>query len=118
MQNLRWQILHPFSARLTHGLKLDTVVWLLRCSVLRGTSMASAKNIQFQKAKVLQIFQENNDYDFTVNSKHSEAWRNDWIALRGIFWSCRALRASGKVLREANATSATMKEQCWHNSTK
>jgi hypothetical protein len=42
---------HPFSAHLTHGLKLDTVVWLLRCSVLKGTPMASAKNIQFQKAK-------------------------------------------------------------------
>jgi hypothetical protein len=25
-------------------------VWLLRCSVLRGTSMVSTKNIQFQKA--------------------------------------------------------------------
>jgi hypothetical protein len=28
------------SARLTHGLKLDTVVWLLRCSVFRETAMA------------------------------------------------------------------------------
>jgi hypothetical protein len=58
MLNFRWQIPDPFSARLTHGLKLDIVVWLLRCSVLRGTPMASAKNIQFQKAKVLQIFKE------------------------------------------------------------
>jgi hypothetical protein len=56
MQKFRWQISHPFSARLTHGLKLDRVVWLLRCSVLRGTPMASAKNIQFQKAKVLSFF--------------------------------------------------------------
>jgi hypothetical protein len=55
MQNFRWQIPHTFSARLTHGLKLDTGVWLLRCSVSRGTPMASAKNIQFQKAKVLRI---------------------------------------------------------------
>jgi hypothetical protein len=53
MQNFRWQIPHPFFARLSHGLKLDTVAWLLRCSVLRGTPVASAKNIQFQKAKVL-----------------------------------------------------------------
>ena len=30
------------SARLTHGLKLDTELWLLRCSVLRETPMASA----------------------------------------------------------------------------
>jgi hypothetical protein len=56
MQNFRWQIPHPFSARLTHGLKLDTVVWLLRCSVLRGAPQASAKNTQFQKAKVLRFF--------------------------------------------------------------
>jgi hypothetical protein len=51
MKNFRWQIPHPFSARLTHGLKLDTVVWLLRCSVLRETPMASDVRIQFQKAK-------------------------------------------------------------------
>jgi hypothetical protein len=43
----------PFSARLVHGLKQDSVVWLLRCSVLGEAPMASAKNIQFQKVKVL-----------------------------------------------------------------
>jgi hypothetical protein len=58
MHNFRWLIPHPFSARLTHGLKLDTVVWLLRCSVLRGTPVASAKNIQFQKANVLPMFND------------------------------------------------------------
>jgi predicted metal-dependent HD superfamily phosphohydrolase len=45
MQNFRWQIPHPFSARLTHGLKLDTVLLLLRCFVFRGIPVASAKNI-------------------------------------------------------------------------
>ena len=35
------------SARLTHRPKLDTVLWLLRCSVLRETPMASA--IHFKK---------------------------------------------------------------------
>jgi hypothetical protein len=42
MQKFTWQIPLQPSARLTHGLKLVTVVWLLRCSVLRETSMASA----------------------------------------------------------------------------
>jgi hypothetical protein len=55
MQDFRWRIPHSFSARLTQGLKLDTVVWLLRCSVLRGTPMAPAKNIQCRKAKVLHF---------------------------------------------------------------
>ena len=40
MQSFRWHVPRQPSARLTHGLKLDTVVWLLRCSVLRETSMA------------------------------------------------------------------------------
>jgi hypothetical protein len=40
MQKLSWQIPLLPSARLTHGLKLDIVVWLLRYSVLRGTPMA------------------------------------------------------------------------------
>jgi hypothetical protein len=44
---------NPFSTRLTHGPKLDALVWLLRSSVLRGTPTASAENIQFQNAKVL-----------------------------------------------------------------
>jgi hypothetical protein len=44
MQSLRWQIpLYP-SARLTHDLKLDTMVWLLRCSVFRETPMAFSYN--------------------------------------------------------------------------
>jgi hypothetical protein len=55
MQNFRWPIPDPFSVRLTHGLKLDTVAWLLRCFVLKGTPMTSAKNIQYQKAKVLRM---------------------------------------------------------------
>jgi hypothetical protein len=42
MQTFRGQVPQKPSARLTHGLKLDTVVWLLRCSVLRGTPMAAA----------------------------------------------------------------------------
>jgi hypothetical protein len=54
MQNFRWQVPQGPSARLAHGPKLDTVVWLLRFSVLRETPTASAKNIHFQKAKVLQ----------------------------------------------------------------
>jgi hypothetical protein len=33
-------------ARLTHGLKPVTVVWLLRCSVLRETPTASAIHLQ------------------------------------------------------------------------
>jgi hypothetical protein len=49
MQGFRWQIPRKPSARLTHDLKLDTAVWLLRCSVFRETPMASA--IHFKKLK-------------------------------------------------------------------
>jgi hypothetical protein len=47
MQSFRWQVPQQPSARLTHGLKLDTALWLLRCSVFRETPMASA--IHFKK---------------------------------------------------------------------
>ncbi len=47
MQSFRWQVPQEPSARLTHGLKPDTVVWLLRCSVLREAPVASA--IHFKK---------------------------------------------------------------------
>jgi len=40
LQGLRWRVSRQPSARLTHCLKLDTVVGLLRCSVLRETPMA------------------------------------------------------------------------------
>ena len=40
MQSFRWHVPRQPSARLTHDLKLDNVVWLLRCSVFRETSMA------------------------------------------------------------------------------
>jgi hypothetical protein len=40
LQGLRWRVPRQPSARLTHGLKPDTAMWLLRYSVLRGTSMA------------------------------------------------------------------------------
>jgi hypothetical protein len=40
MQNFRWQVPRSASARLTHGLKRATAVWLLRFPVLRGTPMA------------------------------------------------------------------------------
>ena len=36
----RWLVPRPPSARLTHGLKLDTLMWLLRCSVLGETPVA------------------------------------------------------------------------------
>jgi hypothetical protein len=57
MQRFRWQVPSKPSARLTHCPKPDIVVWRLRCSVLKGTPMVSAKNIQFQKAKVLLKFE-------------------------------------------------------------
>jgi hypothetical protein len=44
MQSLRWQVPQELSARLTHGLKLDTLVWLLRFSVFRETPMAFSWN--------------------------------------------------------------------------
>jgi hypothetical protein len=47
MEAFRWQVPRRPSARLTRSLKLATVVWLLRCSVLRETPMASA--IHFKK---------------------------------------------------------------------
>jgi hypothetical protein len=47
MQSLRWQDPQQPSARLTRGLKLDTAMWPLRCSVLRETPMTSA--IHFKK---------------------------------------------------------------------
>jgi len=34
-----------------HSLKLEAVLWLLRCSVLRETPMTSAINVQFKKLK-------------------------------------------------------------------
>jgi hypothetical protein len=37
---IRWRVPRWPSARLTYGPKLDTVMWLLRCSVLRETLMA------------------------------------------------------------------------------
>ena len=40
MQSFRWHVPRQPSARLTRGLKLDAVVWLLRCSFFRETSMA------------------------------------------------------------------------------
>ena len=40
MQGLRRRVPQKPSARLTHSLKLDTALWLLRCSVLRETPMA------------------------------------------------------------------------------
>jgi len=40
MQSFRRRVPRQPSARLTHGPKLDTSLWLLRCSVLRGTPMA------------------------------------------------------------------------------
>jgi hypothetical protein len=39
-RSLRWRVPRHPSARLTHCLKLDTGVWLLRCSVFRETPMA------------------------------------------------------------------------------
>jgi hypothetical protein len=47
MDRFRWQVPRWPSALLTHSLKLVTVVWLLRCSVLRETPTASA--IHFKK---------------------------------------------------------------------
>jgi hypothetical protein len=40
MQTFRWHDPQKPSARLTPRLKLDMVVWLLRCSVLREAPMA------------------------------------------------------------------------------
>jgi hypothetical protein len=40
IEGFRWQVPRKPSARLTHSLKLVTVVWLLRSSVLRETPMA------------------------------------------------------------------------------
>jgi hypothetical protein len=37
---IRWRVPRQRSARLTHSLKLDTAMWLLRCSVFGGTPMA------------------------------------------------------------------------------
>jgi hypothetical protein len=56
------------SARLTRGLKLKTgqwqtndVCWLLRLSVLRETPMTSAMSNQFQKGKMLQNQEHEDD---------------------------------------------------------
>ncbi len=46
-QGFRRRVPQVTSARLTHGIKLDTELWLLRCSVLRDTPMASA--VHFKK---------------------------------------------------------------------
>jgi hypothetical protein len=44
MQEFKWRVPRQPSARLTHGLKLDTALWLLRCSVFRETPMAFSCN--------------------------------------------------------------------------
>jgi hypothetical protein len=44
------------SARLTGCLKLNTVMWLLRCSVLRGTPMPGARDPDFKKLKCYQFW--------------------------------------------------------------
>jgi hypothetical protein len=61
-----WQVLQKSSARLTHSLKLVTVVWLLRCSVLRETPMASA--IQFKK---LNCYESRLTYRGLQRKRHS-----------------------------------------------
>jgi hypothetical protein len=43
-QGLTWRVPRQPSARLTHGLKLATAVWLLRCSVFRETPIAFSCN--------------------------------------------------------------------------
>jgi hypothetical protein len=55
------------SARLTHGLKLATELWLLRCSVLRETPMASA--IHFKRPNCYQIFKSGFLWHFKTFSK-------------------------------------------------
>jgi len=40
MQGFRWRVPRQPSARLTHGLKPATALWLLRCSVFRETPVA------------------------------------------------------------------------------
>ena len=37
---IRWRVPRQPSDRLTHGLKPNTAMWLLRCSVFKGTPMA------------------------------------------------------------------------------
>jgi len=41
---LPWRVPRQPSARLTHGLKRATALWLLRCSVFRETPMAFSCN--------------------------------------------------------------------------
>jgi len=43
-EGLTWQVPLQPSARLTHGPKPATVVWLLRCSVFRETPMAPPRD--------------------------------------------------------------------------
>jgi hypothetical protein len=47
LEDFRWRVARQPSARLTHDLKRATPLWLLRCSVLRETPMATA--IHFKK---------------------------------------------------------------------
>ena len=58
-EGLTWQVPLQPSARLTHGLKPATVVWLLRCSVFRETPMAPFMSIQFQEVKKLHQQEKN-----------------------------------------------------------
>jgi hypothetical protein len=46
MQRFCRRVPQKLSARLTHGLKLDAAVWLLRCSVFREAPMASTMHFK------------------------------------------------------------------------
>jgi hypothetical protein len=77
-QGLTWRVPRQPSARLTHGLKRATALWLLRCSVFRETPMAF----------FYYYFKELNCYEFSKrpNSRvHQEHKRSLGTLRRVVF---------------------------------
>ena len=56
-RGVTWRVPLQPSARLTHDLELATVVWRLRCSVLRETPMAFTR-YHFKKLKCYRFSKE------------------------------------------------------------
>jgi hypothetical protein len=77
MQSFRWQATQKPSARLTHGPKPEKTMWLLRCSVLRETPMASAIHFKKLNGCSISYFADKRKLTETAEAAASEALRID-----------------------------------------
>jgi hypothetical protein len=103
LQDCRWRVPRQPSARLTYGLKLDTAMWLLRCSVFGETPMASA--IHFKK---LNCYEERVIVDPTLlrTKASGNASSNRWIAFQPV--QCMGTTNLGSMAFKASMVSPMM----------